>query len=265
MLDSLSPARRRLVLVVSGLIAALVVVIAAVTVIARDPPVEPAEQDVLGPVVLVPGYGGNGRSLSELESALQDAGRDVTILRLSGDGRGDLAVQAEVLEDAVDVALERTGAESVDVVGYSAGGLVARLWVKEYGGDALARRVVTLGSPHHGTELAGYASDISADSCPAACEQMAPDSSFLRRLNAQDETPDGPLWVSIWTADDTVVSPPSSARLDGALNFVIQDVCPRNGELTHSDLPSDPAVIASVIVEVDRAEPALPVAGDCRA
>ena len=123
--------------------------------------------------------------------------------------------------------MQRAGARSVDVVGYSAGGVVARLWVRDHGGDSLARRVVTIGSPHHGTDLAGLGGDVAPDTCPEACHQLQPDSELLRKLNAGDETPAGPLWVSIWTTDDQVVVPPSSADLEGALDFTVQSVCPR--------------------------------------
>jgi hypothetical protein len=93
-----------------------------------------------------------------------------------------------------------------------AGGVVARLWVHEDGGS-VARRVVTLGSPHHGTSVAALAREFVPDSCPEACRQLSPDSDLLRELNAADETPRGPLFVSIWTRVDRVVTPPESSRL----------------------------------------------------
>lgn len=263
MLDSLSPARRRFVLglvVLAGVAVAAVLVVVAVT---RETPVDPVAQDRLGPVLLVPGYGGNTASLGRLAMALRAAGRDVTIVELAGDGRGDLRQQAQVLDRAVGRALDRTGASSVDVVGYSAGGVIARLWVKDFGGDSLARRVLTLGSPHHGTDLAGVASDVTPDTCPEACLQMSPESDFMRALNAGDETPAGPLWISIWTTDDVVVSPPTSARLDGALNFSVQSVCPRDAELTHSSLPTDASVIAIAVQDLDRSRPKTPLATVC--
>ncbi len=230
---------------------------------AREPRVDPVAQDQPGPVLLVPGYGGSTTSLGHLAAALQAGGRDVTIVELAGDGRGDLRQQAEVLEQAADQARQRTGAASVDVIGYSAGGVIARLWVKDFGGDAVARRVLTLGTPHHGTDLAGVASDFTPDTCPEACLQLSPESDFMRALNAGDDTPEGPLWISIWTTDDMVVTPPTSSRLDGAVNFSLQSVCARDAELTHSGLPTDASVIAITVRELDRSLPRTPTASVC--
>ena len=214
-----------------------------------------------GPVLLVPGYGGSTTSLQDLQSALHSDGRDATIVELAGDGTGDLHEQADVLDDAVKQALARTGAGSVDVVGFSAGGVIARLWVAEQGGS-VARRVVTLGSPHHGTDLAGLAGDLTPDTCPVGCQQLGPDSDLLRRLNAGDETPEGPRWVSIWTTDDETVVPPDSASIEGALDFAVQSVCPA-AQISHGDLPSDPAVIRMTLLELGEGAPAVPDADVC--
>ena len=106
--------------------------------------------------------------------------------------------------------------------------------------------MVTLGSPQHGTEIASLASVLAPGSCPSACQELAPDSPLLGRLNRSDETPAGPLWVSIRTSDDQVVTPSSSADLDGALNIVVQAVCPGR-QVAHGQLPTDPAVQALVL------------------
>jgi triacylglycerol esterase/lipase EstA (alpha/beta hydrolase family) len=181
------------------------------------------------------------------------------VVQLPGSATGDMREQADALDDAADAALERTGAASVDVVGHSAGGVVARLWVSETGGP-VTRRVVTLGSPHHGTSIAALARDLVPDSCPEACRQLSPDSDLLRELNAEDETPSGPLFVSIWTRVDRVVTPPQSSRLSGAVNVQVQAVCP-DSRVEHGDLPRDPRVQAIVLAELGVATPVVP--GSC--
>lgn len=144
----------------------------------------------------------------------------------------------------------------MDVIGFSAGGVVARLWVAEQGGDELARRVVTLGSPHHGTEVAALAAAFAPSSCPAACQELAPGSSLLGRLNRGDETPAGPAWVTVWTRDDEVVTPPESGSLEGALDIPVQDVCPGR-TVAHGDLPSDPVVQVLILGAVAATAPAV--------
>ena len=264
MLDHLPPARRRLVLLVTLGVALAVVAGVALAVGRRPAPVTPVDQATPGPVLLVPGYGGSETALEVLAGALDAAGRDAEIVTLAGDGTGDLNEQVEVLDDAVAAAMTRTGASSVDLVGYSAGGVTVRLWVRDAGGASLARRVVTLGSPHHGTDVAALALGLADDRCPEACRQLATDSDLLRELNAGDETPPGPRWVSIWTTDDQTVVPASSGSLDGALDFSVQSVCPA-AEVDHGDLPRTPAVIAMTLRQLAAQAPSQPDAEVCSA
>ncbi|MGI8645812.1 MAG: lipase family alpha/beta hydrolase [Nocardioides sp.] len=264
MLEHLAPARRRLVLAVVGIITLAVVAAAVTVVLRRDPPVEPVRQDAQGPVLLVPGYGGSTTSLEVLATTLRAAGRDARVVPPEGSGTEDLRVQAETLDRAVRAALAETGAPSVDVIGYSAGGVIVRLWVAELGGDAVTRRVVTLASPHHGTDLAGLAGDLAPDACPEACQQLVPDSDVLRDLNGDDETPAGPRWVALWTIDDKTVVPPESGSLEGALDFSVQQVCP-GLVVAHADVPRTPAVMAMVLSALGRDLPDLPGSSVCAA
>jgi triacylglycerol lipase len=264
-LAGLSPARRRLVLAVLALV--VVAVLAAGVVLLLDRTSEamdgPVSQEEPGPVLLVPGYGGSTASLQPLADRLAAEGRDATVVAVPGDGTGDLTASAAVLGEAADAALERTGADSVDVVGYSAGGVIARLWVAD-GGDDVARRVVTLGSPHHGTTLADLAGSLSPAQCPVGCQQMSTRSELIARLNAGDETPEGPTWVSIWTTQDETVTPPDSARLEGAVNLAVQSVC-ADARTTHGDLPRDPLVQAMVLAELRPGDPVELDSDDCAA
>lgn len=262
MLAGLSPARRRVVLVVTALVLAGVAVLGAV-LLQRPSAGEarPVAQDRPGPVLLVPGYGGATGALQSLADRLAAAGRDATVVDLPGDGTGDLTEAADVLDAAATAALERTGEPAVDVVGYSAGGVVARLWIADGGADVV-RRVVTLGSPHHGTELAGLAEDLAPAQCPTACRQLVPGSELLAELNAGDETPAGPSWVSIWTTLDRTVTPPDSARLDGALELPVQSVC-ADARVGHGDLPRDPLVQQMVLAELAAGDPVQLGPADC--
>jgi triacylglycerol lipase len=262
-LDSLSPARRRLaLLVVLAVLVAAVVGVAVVVVRVTSGGVTPVAQDEPGPVLLVSGYGGSTRSLEPLRTALASTGRDVVVVPPVDGGTGDIEAQAESLGERAAAVAERFGAASVDVVGYSAGGVVARSWVRDFGGDALARRVLSIGSPQHGTSVAELAAGLGAR-CPTACRQLQPDSRLLRALNARDETPAGPVFVSVWSTADEVVVPSDSARLAGGLGFTVQSVCP-GARTEHGGLPSDPVVQAALTSTLGAGAPAAPRDVPCR-
>jgi triacylglycerol lipase len=243
-------------------VALLVGIVAAVAVLARVtggapelPPVARAPQEVPGPVLLVPGYGGSTSGLEVLAAALRAQGREAVVVAAPGDGTGDLRATAQAVGAVVDTALAG-GAASVDLVGYSAGGVVARLVVRERPGDV--RRVVTLGSPHHGTKLAAVGAAFSPGRCPVACQQLVPGSDLLDQLNDGDETPAGPQWLALWTTQDDVVTPPESARLDGAVNVALQELCP-GLQVTHAQLPTVAVVTRLVAQAVSRRPVAAPV------
>ncbi len=225
----------------------------------RSDSVAPA-QDRLGPVLLVPGYGGETGSLDALASRIRADGRQAIVLRLPGTGTGSLVTDAALLNAAVEQAVHR-GAPSVDVIGYSAGGVVVLLWARRDDGAARARRVVTLGAPFHGTELAAAAQALVPGECPTACQQLVPGSPLLTSLDVA--TSDRlPPWLSLWTSGDDVVSPPDSARLAGAIDVPVQSVCPALA-VSHTELPSDPAVVAMVLGAISRAPLARPAAAVC--
>jgi triacylglycerol lipase len=203
-----------------------------------------------GTVLLVPGYGGSQVALSRLAQRLDAAGRTARVVTLPGDGTGDLLVQADTLDDAVRAEID-SGAPSVDVIGYSAGGVVTRLWVDRHDGATAARRIVTLGSPLHGARIAAVGAAFAPDACPPACRQLAPGSEVLDEIDSAD-LPDGLPWLSVWTENDETVQPPDSARLDGAVNVSLQSICPQ-ARVAHSELPTNPSVEALVLQAIGTA------------
>jgi len=255
---------RRRKLLVAGVAIVAVAVIAGVTALAAGGGAGrtagfPA-QDRPGPVLLVPGYGGQTGSLSVLAARIRATGRRAIVVHLPGSGTGSLITDAGVLNAAVERAL-RGGAPSVDVVGYSAGGVVALIWARQDDGSGKARRVVTLGSPFHGTRLASDAAGFLPGACPVACQQLVPGSPLLTQLT-HTAVPSRPHWLSLWTTDDEVVMPADSARLAGAVNVPVQSLCPGH-QVSHTGLPTDPVVISLVLQAIGRGPISPTAPADC--
>jgi alpha-beta hydrolase superfamily lysophospholipase len=253
----LSP-RRRLLLAASALIVAVGVITAGVRAAQGPPRAVPGRP---GAVLLVPGYGGSTTSLDALAARIRQTGRTATVMGLAGNGTGDLAVQARVLDGYVNSALSK-GSGPVTVIGYSAGGVVAWLWDVDDGGTARAGMVITLGSPLHGARVAAVGTAYDPGACPVACQQLAPGSALLTRLQQSHQAK--PPWLSLWTDDDQTVQPPDSARLAGAVNVPLQGICP-DAVISHSQLPTDPLVVGIVLRTLAAGTPSAPGRSDCGA
>ncbi len=257
MFASLSP-RRRLLVLGAALLAVAVAV--AGLVLALRPERQPTPEGPV-PVVLVHGYDGTPASFDVLSQRLRAAGRQVVVVQLPDRGTGDIVASAAVVARAVD----RTHAARVDLVGYSAGGIVVREFLGEAGRAQQARHVVLLGSPNHGAQLAGLAAMLGPRLCTGACAQLVPGSSLLDQLNQLvhgSEVPKGPDVTSIWTAMDQTVTPPTSAVLAGARNIRLQDIC-ANSTVDHGDLVRDPLAVGLALRALSGSLDGQPGTADC--
>jgi len=259
MLASLSP-RRRLLVAAATLLAVAATV--AGLLVALWPDRQPTPASVV-PVVLVHGYDGTPASFDVLSSRLRAAGRQVVVVQLPDRGTGDIEVSAGVVARAVD----GTGASRVDLVGYSAGGIVVRTYLGQPGVAAHVRHVVLLGSPNHGAQLASLAALLGPRLCSGACAELVPGSALLARLNQLvrgNEFPAGPDVTSIWTALDRTVTPPASAVLAGARNVRVQDVC-ADSRIDHGGLVRDPLTLGLALRALDGTLERKPGPSDCAA
>jgi pimeloyl-ACP methyl ester carboxylesterase len=109
-----------------------------------------------------------------------------------------------------------SGGARVAIVAHSMGGLAARAALRLLEPHDISQ-IVTLGCPHHGSVLARLLPGLPY-------RQMEPDSDWLSGLNAAQE---GRLPVPvtcIYSADDNLIRPPSSAALEGASRIELRGV-----------------------------------------
>ena len=78
-LTGLAPARRRLVLLVVGALVLTLVAAVTVAVLRRTDAAGSVDQATPGPVVLVPGYGGDVSDLDPLVERVRDTGRTAVV------------------------------------------------------------------------------------------------------------------------------------------------------------------------------------------
>jgi triacylglycerol lipase len=100
-------------------------------------------------------------------------------------------------------------------VAHSMGGLVARAWLrsraahKRSDGTDEAARLITIGTPHRGTWLAGAAMAANA-------RQMRMDSPWMTALAASEPPTLPGLITSWWSECDQIVYPPPTAVFPGS-------------------------------------------------
>src|ERR1044072_6958868 len=93
-----------------------------------------AAQQPKDPVIIVAGTNSPGWYYNVLADRLRADGYDVHIYKLKGLGNGDIADTTRDFAAFADQVRAETGADKVDLVGHSQGGLVARPHGKSQGG-----------------------------------------------------------------------------------------------------------------------------------
>jgi len=131
------------------------------------------------------------------------------------------------LKEIIDVVKFKTGAEKVDIIAHSMGGLVARQYISIFGtGDI--DKIITINTPNEGisTNIQKFCSVLGSSK---ECDDMSEGSIFLNRLNSKS-IPDN-LYVirstgckmGETTGDGIVTN--ESAYLKGAKNYLIEGKC----------------------------------------
>jgi triacylglycerol esterase/lipase EstA (alpha/beta hydrolase family) len=174
-------------------------------------------------------------------------------------GVGPVADSAEELASFVDRVRSSTGSSTVDIVGHSQGGMMARYYLKFLGGASRVDKLVGLVPSNHGTSadslalLPGVPLLLTLGLGESVHDQVA-GSPLLTKLNAGGDTVPGVRYTVITTRYDEVVTPYTSAFLDGpeVTNIVLQEQCPLDTS-DHLAVSFDATALRDVLNALDPA------------
>jgi triacylglycerol lipase len=157
------------------------------------------------PVLLIPGFYSDVSSFDKLSNYLTKLKRQIHILDLMPN-TGELELEylsqqaANFINKTFDVE------ESLDIVGFSMGGIISRYYIQKLGGKNRIQRLITVAAPHYGTWAAFLCNR-------PACIQLRPGSKFLQKLNSDIADLEYINCTSIWSPFDFIVFPADNSKL----------------------------------------------------
>lgn len=197
------------------------------------------------PVLLIHGYGCNSGYWHAMSKTLLKA----KITHYAIDMMpiiGGIDEYAPAIHQTVQKIRKETEHDKVILLAHSMGGLAARAYIRAHGYSHIAK-VITLGTPHHGTGLAHFGVGINTQQMRwTATKQEGLASEWLRSLSASESLDIYRLFVSIYSHHDNIISPQTSSHLEGAKNLEFHAI-------GHVALAIDPVIQAQVIREIGSA------------
>tara|TARA_Y100001968_G_scaffold39876_1_gene30362 strand:+ start:569 stop:1171 length:603 start_codon:yes stop_codon:yes gene_type:complete len=97
----------------------------------------------------------------------------------------------------------------IDIVGFSMGGLISRIWLQNYNGFLRTKRFFSIGTPHFGT----YTAQMIPSSFMAGIAEMKRGSSLLAQLNNDLTSLETVECISFFTKWDLMSFPGWQAKL----------------------------------------------------
>lgn len=120
-------------------------------------------------------------------------------------GAQGLEMLARQLKQVIDTLDAQIGPEStLDLVGFSMGGLISRYYLQRLGGLERVRRFVAISVPQHGSRWAWFLPN-------QGCRQMRPGSPFLQDLNQDIASLAQIDLLTLWTPLDLMIIPAGSS------------------------------------------------------
>ena len=168
-------------------------------------------------VLLVHGIMDTGAKFRRLQPFLEARGHRCLAPSLTPrDGRDGLLPMARQLSREIDRAWGREA--TFAIVGFSMGGLIARLYLQQLGGAARVDRFFAVSVPHRGSLLAYGMWGRGA-------REMRPGSALLKALDATVQGLEGLRLRAYWTPFDAVIVPPRNCIWPAAENRRVLALC----------------------------------------
>jgi triacylglycerol esterase/lipase EstA (alpha/beta hydrolase family) len=205
----------------------------------RRPRPRPERRREQHTVVFVHGLATNRSGFFPLQAYLRLQGHRRQ-LGFNHGSRGSVESMALRLKRVLDA---NVGGGRIDLVAHSLGGLVSRYYLQRLGGARRVDRLITLGTPHHGTHAANFLPT-------KLVRQLLPESSLIRELNAQPE-PEGLRTTSIVAGRDVLIQPVDSARCPFGSSVDFDD-------FGHVELLFRPEVMSEIAFHLGAPEPRRP-------
>jgi triacylglycerol esterase/lipase EstA (alpha/beta hydrolase family) len=184
-------------------------------------------------IIFVHGLAGHRGNFLPMQSYFSWMGRSRSI-SIGFPNRNSIEEMADHLQRTIErLARENQlpADNSIDIVAHSMGGIITRLALQDPQIAARIHTVITLATPHNGTQLARYLDTLTL-------RALRPSSKLLNDLSCQlpwGKDPHMPRLICFWTPKDLILLPPQSAVVEGA-----QAVCVP--ESTHLGFVLKPAV-----------------------
>ena len=150
-------------------------------------------------------------------------------------GKTSLKALARALDSKIE---ELVGPEvEVDIVGFSMGGLIGRLWLQNHGGFLRTKRFFSIGTPHFGT----YTAQMIPSSFMPGIADMKRGSRLLSQLNNDLTSLEKVECISFFTKWDLMSFPGWQAKLSIGESYQLP-------VLTHKELITN-SISLDILVE----------------
>ena len=150
-------------------------------------------------------------------------------------GKTSLKDLARALDSKIE---ELVGPEvEVDIVGFSMGGLISRLWLQNHGGFLRTKRFFSIGTPHFGT----YTAQMIPSSFMPGIADMKRGSRLLSQLNNDLTSLEKVECISFFTKWDLMTFPGWQAKLSIGESYQLP-------VLTHKELITN-SISLDILVE----------------